>query len=168
MTWKPIAEWTGAGVLVGAFLGGFGVWYFTSAPPKIVRVTIPGPSRVVTRHIIVYRHGVVAAKRLTCGARTVTITARMQHVKSPVTSRNHFNEHRIILHISSKRSFMSLHQKWSALIGYGAFGSAQNVQAGLSIGIRDRMARIGAVSVDGSVRTLGRGVLVLVDARVNL
>lgn len=168
MTWKPIAEWASAGLVVGAVIGGGGVYWFTQAPPKIVRVVIPGPSRVVTRRIVVYRHNVLAAKRITCGARVVTVTARMHHVRSGVHGRKHFNERRIVLHITSSRPFLSLRQKWSALVGYGAFGNPQGADAGLSLGIRDRMARIGPVEVDGSVRSLGRGVLVLVDARVRL
>lgn len=163
------AKWMGAGLVVGSLLGGGGCYWFTYAPPTVMTKLVSGPSHVVVQKIIEYKNHVVAASTITCGSRTLTVTARSVRARAPVTSRRLFNAHRIVLHISSYARFISFRQHLAALIGYGATVPMGGVpQAGLALGLNDRFARVGPVRFEGRVQSVGVGVLVMVDARVNL
>lgn len=169
MTLKPLFEWAGAGILVGMIVGGGGVYWWTYQPLKTVVQRVPGPERIVTRKVIVYRHDVVAAKRVLCGRHQVTVTATLRPARTPVASKQDFGAKRIHLSIKAYTSFLSYRQRISLMLGYGLISPIAGMpQAGLSAGVRDRFLRVGMVRGEAQVLTVGPQVLVLVDARIDL
>jgi len=168
--YKAIAEWAAAAWVFGALVGGVGVFWYTYSPAHIVVKRITGPVRIVREKILVYKNNIVAQKTILCGNRQILVTAKTQRARTPVNSRRQFNEHRIVLHLSSYTRFFSFRQHITALVGYGALAPMAGVPvAGVSVGLADRFARVGPVRFEGSVRSLGvRGVLVLVGAKVRL
>ena len=162
-------DWIFASLSLGLILGGGGVYWYTYTPARVLTRVVAGPSKVITRKIIVYRNNVVASKTLMCGSKHYNVTAKMVPAKSPVTSRSHFNANRIVLHINSYSSFVSFRQKVSALFGYAAVAPLAGApQGGISLGVRDRFARVGPVRFEGQAVSVGAGVFVMVDARVGL
>ena len=167
--YRPLLEWGAIGLLVGLIAGGGGVYWWTYPPVKTITRTVPGPSRVVVRKVIVYRHHVVARRVVACGRRRLTVTATMRPARTPVTSRKDFGAKRIHLSIASYRPWFSFKQRPGLLAGYAVTMPAGGVPtAGLSFGLRDRFVRVGPVRGVVSAFSVGPMAVVLVDARVNL
>ena len=168
-TIRPLAEWAGVGLAVGLVVGGGGVYWWTYQPVKTITRTVAGPSRIVVRKVIVYRHHVVARRVVACGRRRLTVTATMRPARTPVTSRKDFGAKRIHLSIASYRPWFSFRQRPGLLAGYAVTLPAGGVpQAGLSFGLRDRFVRVGAVRGVVEGFSVGPMAVVMVDARLNL
>ena len=168
-TIKPLVEWATVGLVVGTLVGGGGVYWWTYQPVKTITRTVPGPSRIVVRKVIVYRHHVVARRVVVCGRRQLTVTATMRPARTPITSRKDFGAKRIHLSIASYRPWFSFKQRPGLLVGYAVTMPAGGVPtAGLSFGLRDRFVRVGPVRGVVSAFSVGPMAVVLVDARVPL
>lgn len=166
--WQPIAEWFGGGVLAGCVLGAGGAWYFTSATPVVRTVTVQGPTRVVTRRIVVYRHNVVAQSVVRCGNRKIRVAALLEKNRAPVRSKKYFHSNKIILRFKSHRNLFSVKQHVSLTAGYAVMGSQFSASSGVSLGVEDRFARFGPVGAVAQVMSVGRGVVGMVGLRVRL
>ncbi len=161
----------GASLLVGSIIGGGSVYWYQSRKPIITHtVKIPGPVRIVTKRIVVYKHQIVAAREITCGTRKILVTAILKKRRDALTSKKYFRSDTVHIHVSPNRAFISLHQRFSGSIGYaasiGGMGGSIGGNTGISIGLRDRFARVGPVRLEAEAFNIGTQAIVRVDARI--
>lgn len=167
-TWEMVGIGVGAGFLAGCVVGGSVVgWYMGAGHVKTVTKIVAGPSRVVTRRIVVYRKQIVAAKTIVCGSHHIQVTAKISRARSAVHSRRMFNAYHIHLHVSDYRPFLSFRPKIRGLVGYGANMGLSGGYAGPMGGVSYRVARVGSVNVVGQAFWMG-GVTAFVAAEVKL